>query len=158
VGAIDSVQLNPIVIEEDEMTTDPKIVNDAWRDALNRSDPDGVAACFAEHAVHADHGTGQTAEGRSAIGEVAASFFKAFTNLHIEQTSHLQSGASLAAEWTMKGDHTGDLPGLPATGRSFSVMGAKFAEVHDGKIVSAALYWNMADLLTQVGAFPPPQV
>lgn len=138
------------------MTIDPTIVNDAWRDALNRSDPDGVAVCFGEHAVHVDHGTGQTAQGPAAIREIADGFFKAFSDLQIDQTSLLQSGASLAAEWTMKGVHTGDLPGLPATGRSFSVVGAKFAEVRDGEIVSAALYWNMADLLTQVGAFPPP--
>jgi ketosteroid isomerase-like protein len=46
---------------------------------------------------------------------------------------------------------------MPATGRSFSVAGAKFTQVRNGEIVSATLYWNMADLLTQVGVLPPPQ-
>ena len=139
------------------MTADPKTVNDAWRDALNRNDPEAVAVCFAEHGVQVDHATGQRTEGRPAIRENAADFFKVFSELHIEQTSHVASGSAFAAEWTMSAVHTGDLPGLPATGRSFAVAGAKFTEVHGGEIVSAVLYWNMADLLTQVGALPPPQ-
>ena len=137
------------------MTADSKTVNDAWRDALNGNDPEAVAACFAEHGVQVDHATGQRAQGRPAIRENAAGFFKVFSELHIEQTSYVASGAVFAAEWTMSAVHTGDLPGLPATGRSFAVAGAKFTEVDDGEIVSAALYWNMADFLAQVGALPP---
>jgi steroid delta-isomerase-like uncharacterized protein len=136
---------------------DPRTVNDAWRNALNRADPDAVAQCFAPDGVLVDHGTGARAEGRAANRDLAAAFFKAFSDLHIERTGHLTVGSAFAAEWTMRGVHTGDLPGLPATGRSFSVAGAKFAQVHNGEIVSASLYWNMADLLTQVGLLPPPQ-
>ena len=57
----------------------------------------------------------------------------------------------------MRGLHTGDLPGMPTTGRSFSVAGAKFTQVRNGEMVSATLYWNMADLLTQMGLLPSPQ-
>ena len=103
----------------------------------------------------ADHGTGLRATGRPENREAAAAFFKAFSDLHIEQTSHLTVGSEFAAEWTMRGLHTGDLPGMPATGRSFSVAGAKFTRVRNGEIVSATLYWNMADLLTQVGVLRP---
>jgi len=107
--------------------------------------------------VLADHGTGLRATGRVGNREAAAAFFKAFTDLYIEQTSHLTVGSEFAAEWIMRGVHTGDLPGMPATGRSFSVAGAKFTQVRNGEIVSATLYWNMADLLTQVGLLPPPK-
>ena len=139
-----------------ETSTDAGTVNDAWREALNRHDPDAVAACFAEDGVMVENGTGQRCEGRSSIRETAVGFFNAFSELNIEQTSHLTSGSMFSAEWTMSGVHTGDLPGLPATGRSFSVVGAKFTEVRDGKILSAALYWNMADLLAQVGVLHAP--
>src|ERR1035438_1546101 len=108
---------------------DPKTVNDAWRDALNRADPDAVAACFAQDGVLADHGTGLRATGRVGNREAAAAFFKAFTDLYIEQTSHLTVGSEFAAEWIMRGVHTGDLPGMPATGRSFSGAGATFTQL-----------------------------
>ncbi|MDN5856807.1 MAG: hypothetical protein L0K86_29020 [Actinomycetia bacterium] len=56
----------------------------------------------------------------------------------------------------MTGMHTGDVPGLPATGRSFRRLGAGVGEVHDGLVVRADEYWPGADLLTQVGILPPP--
>jgi ketosteroid isomerase-like protein len=55
----------------------------------------------------------------------------------------------------MTGVHTGDMPGLPATGRSFRIVGDGVGEVRDGQIVHVTDYWNMADFLGQVGALPP---
>ena len=55
-----------------------------------------------------------------------------------------------------RGVHTGDVPGLSATGRSFRVVGSGVGEVRVGLIVHATEYFNMADLLTQVGILPPP--
>jgi steroid delta-isomerase-like uncharacterized protein len=126
----------------------------SWTDALNRHDADGVAASFAEDGVMTDTGTGQRAEGRTAIKEAAAGFISMFTDLRIDKTATMSDGDRYGAEWVMTGIHTGDIPGLPATGRSFRVVGAGMGEVRDGLIVRATEYWNMADFLTQVG-HPP---
>jgi SnoaL-like polyketide cyclase len=71
----------------------------------------------------------------------------------VEKTRTLSDGTWYAAEWVMTGVHTGDVPGLPGTGRSFRVVGV--GEVRDGLMVHATEYFNMADLLTQVGILPP---
>lgn len=131
---------------------DPRTVNSAWCDALNRHDPDAVAACFSADCEFTDHGTGQHTRGRDAVRDGAEEWLKAISELLIEERSFLSAGASYAKEWIMSGVHTGDLPGLPATGRSFAVHGSGHGEVRDGEIVSAALYWNMADFLAQVDA------
>ncbi len=83
-------------------------------------------------------------------------FFAMFTDLAIQKTNVLSDGAWYATEWVMTGVHTGDTPGLPATGRSFRVLGAGIGEVRDGLIAHATEYWNMADFLGQIGALPPP--
>ncbi len=54
----------------------------------------------------------------------------------------------------MTGTHTGDLPDLPATGKSFSIRGATIAEVSAGRIVRAADYWDLATFLRQLGVMP----
>lgn len=138
------------------MTNDPHTINEAWREAMNRYDFDAIAECFAESCVHDDHGTGQRAEGRAAIHDAYAGFFKAVSELQVEQTAHFSDGDRYAGQWIMSGVHTGDLPGLPATGRTFSIVGSKIAEVRGGEVVHADLYWNMADLLGQLGALPLP--
>lgn len=57
----------------------------------------------------------------------------------------------LAHEFTMSGVHGGSVPGLEATGERFSTSGAIVCQLRDGTFSRATEYWNMADLLTQVG-------
>jgi steroid delta-isomerase-like uncharacterized protein len=53
--------------------------------------------------------------------------------------------------WRMEGTHVSDLPGMPATGKSFSVPGASIARVRGGRIVHNRDFWNLLDLLKQLG-------
>ena len=96
----------------------------AWTDALNRHDADAAAAYFAPDADLTNAGTGTHAQGRDAIREEFKSYFAMFTDWAVEKTRTLSDGTWYAAEWVMTGVHTGDVPGLPATGRSFRVVGA----------------------------------
>jgi steroid delta-isomerase-like uncharacterized protein len=57
-------------------------------------------------------------------------------------------------EWTMAGTHQGDLPGLPATGRRFSLRGSAIVELRQGKIKRLTDYWDMATFMKQIGAMP----
>ena len=79
----------------------------------------------------------------------------AWGDLHIEVTNLLVSGDSYAKEWVMTGVHSGDLPGLPATGRSFRIVGAGVGRLRDGKIFEVTEYWNLASFLQQVGVLAP---
>src|SRR5512142_1931313 len=100
------------------MSTDIKTVVLDWTDAINRRDPDAAAAYFAPDGHLTDAGTGQRVQGREAIREWTKAFIAMYTDLAIEKTV-LSDGTGFATEWVMTGVHTGDLPGLPATGRSF---------------------------------------
>jgi len=51
----------------------------------------------------------------------------------------------------MSGTHNHDLPGMPATGRPFSVPCASIGEVRGGKIVRNRDFWNNHSLLKQLG-------
>jgi len=137
------------------MSTDPKSVVMAWTDALNQHDPDAVASLFSADAVLTDVGTGQRAEGIDEIRECAVAFIGTFTDLQIEKTNFLVAEGHHATEWIMTRIHTGDVPGLSATGHSFRIVGAGVGEVRDSKIVNATEFWNMADFLIQVGVLRP---
>ena len=101
-----------------------------------------------------DIGTGQVSHGREEVREAVKGLFATFSDLHIDRTSNIAQGSMLAHEFMMSGVHSGSVPGLDATGMSFSLAGAIVAETRDGKISRATEYWNMADLLSQVGALP----
>ena len=59
-------------------------------------------------------------------------------------------------QWVMAGIHSGDIPGLPATGKPFRIRGCGVGRVDDDKIVELTEYWNMAAFLMQVGILPTP--
>jgi steroid delta-isomerase-like uncharacterized protein len=57
-------------------------------------------------------------------------------------------------EWVMSGTHHGDFPGMPATGKRFSVRGAAIVELQGGKIRRLSDYWDAATVMRQVGLLP----
>jgi steroid delta-isomerase-like uncharacterized protein len=126
-------------------------------DVCNRHDPDQAATFYAEDAEVINHGSGQHLVGRTAIREDLAGLMAASPDLRIEKTHLMTSGNTFADEFLWTGTHTGDLPGLPATGRQFRVAWAGFGEIRDGKIVRHVFYWNMTSFLTQLGVLAAPE-
>jgi steroid delta-isomerase-like uncharacterized protein len=59
-------------------------------------------------------------------------------------------------QWVMTGVHSGDIPGLPATGKPFRIRGCGVGRVDDNKIVELTEYWNTAAFLMQVCILPTP--
>ncbi|MDQ4012298.1 MAG: ester cyclase [Thermoproteota archaeon] len=48
------------------------------------------------------------------------------------------------------GTQTGDLLGLPATGKRFSVIGCSFGEFENGKLKGRRDYWDSESLTKQL--------
>ena len=80
--------------------------------------------------------------------------YSAIPDIHFTLTSAAADSDRAALEWTMTGTHKGDLPGLPATGKPFSVRGATVYEIAADKISVVRDYWDLATLLRQVGLLP----
>ncbi len=45
-------------------------------------------------------------------------------------------------------------PAIPATGKQFSVRGVSIIELRKGKMSRATFYWNLVDLMQQLGLMP----
>lgn len=138
------------------MSTDVKALVQDWTECFNQHDPDGAVTHMSEDGVLVNVGNGQRVEGRAALREDIAGLLAMWTELHIETTNLLVSDNSYTKEWIITGVHTGDVPGLPATGKPFRIRGCGVGQVRDGKIVHVTEYWNMAEFLIQVGIMPPP--
>lgn len=66
----------------------------------------------------------------------------------------LADGDKVAAHWTMTGTHSGELMGVPATGKPIDFHGMSVVRIEDGKV---AEIWGVSDglgLMQQLGAFP----
>jgi steroid delta-isomerase-like uncharacterized protein len=106
---------------------------------------------YAEHAIVEDSMHSQPFVGRAAIMGRKNMITAAASDAQITVTNRMVHGNQVTAEWVATGIHTGDLPGLPATGRPFTLRGVTVVVRHDGKIVREALYYDVAELHRQLG-------
>jgi steroid delta-isomerase-like uncharacterized protein len=106
---------------------------------------------YAENAIVEDSMHSQPFIGRAAIMERKNIITSAASDAKITITNRIVNGNQVTAEWVATGIHTGDLPGLPASGRTFSIQGVTVVIRHEGKIVREALYYDVNKLYRQLG-------
>jgi steroid delta-isomerase-like uncharacterized protein len=63
----------------------------------------------------------------------------------------LETGDLVAADWTFGGTNTGEILGMPATGRSATITGAHFFRFEGGRIAETWTYPDNLGLLQQLG-------
>lgn len=123
--------------------------------AWNAHDPDGVAACYAPDAVSRDVTLPEALHGRTAIRNAAAAYMRGFPDIRVEVRRMFAEGDLICEEWRVTGTHTGDLFGLPRTGRSSESIGCNVMQVDgDGLIRSEMTYWDAVGLYRQLHALP----
>lgn len=89
--------------------------------------------------------------GRTAILARKSAGFVAMPDMQITVTNRVVQGDQLTVEWLASGTHMQNYPGLPATGRTFSIPGVTVVVRRDGKIVRESLYYDMAEVQRQLG-------
>ena len=119
--------------------------------AQTQGDTSALHDDYAEHAVVEDSMYAVPLVGRAAIIARKTLGLAATTNAQITVTNRIAIGNQVTVEWIATGIHTGDLPGLPATGRSYTLRGVTVVIREGGKIVREALYYDAADLYRQLG-------
>jgi len=105
---------------------------------------------YSEHAVVEDSMHAQPFVGRAAIMGRKNLVLAAASDASISVTNRIVHGNQVTAEWVATGRHTGDLPGLPASGRSFTLRGVTVVIREKGKIVREALYYDVSELHRQL--------
>ncbi len=67
-----------------------------------------------------------------------------------------RAGRGAVLRWSWRGTHTGDLMGIPATGKRVSTTGIAIFRVEGGRIVENRTEFDALGLLQQLGAVPGP--
>ncbi|HLZ61733.1 MAG TPA: ester cyclase [Ktedonosporobacter sp.] len=105
---------------------------------------------YADHAIVEDSMYPVPIVGRAAIIARKSLGFAAVSDPQISVVNRIAVGNQVTVEWLATGIHTGDLPGLPATGRSYTLRGVTVVVREAGKIVRESLYYDVDDLYRQL--------
>jgi steroid delta-isomerase-like uncharacterized protein len=96
-------------------------------------------------------------QGVEPFRQQITAFRGAFPDLRVTIEDLFTVGDRFASRTTVTGTHTGDLMGLPATGRHITVEAVDLGRIENGQAKERWGGLNMYSLLTQLGMIPAPQ-
>ena len=105
----------------------------------------------AEDAVFRNIGTGETYRGRAEIGAMLHYFYKVAFDARAEMTNHFITEDKAMVEGMVRGKHTGEIFGIPATGKEINVPMCVTYQLKNGLIQEAHIYMMNDVLLQQLG-------
>ncbi len=120
-------------------------------EARNAHDVSALQNDYAEDAIVEGSMFPEPFVGRAASAARIAAEMVAFPDLRVQMTNRVVHGNQVTVEWVATGTHTGDFPGFPASGRSFSIPGVTVVIRERGKIVRESLYYDMEVVRREFG-------
>ena len=125
--------------------SDPESVVRAACEAIwTDGEVDRVPEFYAEH-FEADYTFTDWGKGQAGVATLAAGIRASFPDYR-EQIDELHvAGKTVTVILTIRGTHTGDRPGFPATGREVEFRDVSLIDVEDGRITRQR---GLSDLLT----------
>ncbi len=137
------------------MSDENKEIMRRWfREVWNEGRIETIDELYAEDCIA--HGLNDT-EGNPFRGpEGFKTFFKtfhgAFPDIKIEIEEIIAEGDQVMGRCRVRGTHTGDTLGFPATSLPIDVGGITFSRMKDGKIVEGWNYYDFVGLYQQLRA------
>ena len=117
-------------------------------DGWNARDGTRIADAFTPDGVRVEYARpGARLEGRDAIAAHVQNNMTAIPDCVLDVHGLTEQGDTATLEWTFRGTHSGDTPGLEATGREISLPGVSVYRLRDGLIEEERVYWDAATLL-----------
>lgn len=95
-------------------------------------------------------------QGSAALKQFVLMYRSALPDLHLTIEEQIAQGDTVAARWTARGTHQGDLMGIPPTGKQLTVTGMTFSRAANGKFVEIWINFDALGMLQQLGVVPVP--
>ena len=98
---------------------------------------------FVDDGVYEDVAISEVYRGKDAIANYVKRGVSCVPDVKMTPASIIVEGQAGACEYRMTGTHTGDYPGLPATGNAINSRVMVFFEFEENKIKRVSDYWDL---------------
>jgi steroid delta-isomerase-like uncharacterized protein len=133
--------------------TDPKeiaraITEDPWRGKL-----DETVGLIGDDYV--GHVPGMPLlQGPEGFRGFLETYLNGFPDGSITAKEQIAEGDLVATRWIARGTNTGEMMGMPPTGKEVTVEGISMSRISDGKAHEAWITWDTLSMLQQLGVVP----
>ena len=94
---------------------------------------------------------------RAGHEQMCRMFWAAFPDLAQTIEDAFGDGEKVAVRYVARGTHTGELMGMPPTGREVAIAGISTFRIVDGKTEEANCIIDQMGMMQQLGAIPTPE-
>lgn len=139
-------------MSEDEVR---KVADDIF-EAFNRQDEEGYLALCAEDAIYEDKANPSLPPyvGKEDFKRSLKGWWTAFPDVQVKITHRHIGGDTANYETIAEGTHTGDMEGIPATGKRISLPIMEVIEIRGGLVRKIRAYYNAVTMMEQLGVPP----
>ncbi|MCE4566112.1 ester cyclase [Maribellus sp. CM-23] len=141
---LEAVKAQQKVEEQNKM-----LVQRYWEGKWNDRRPETLGECLSADVMY--HGTSMQMNGMEEYKQVYGTYLAAISDTHVEINKLMAEGELVTSYITLSGTHTGELDGLPPTGKQISVSVFTIFRIAEGKIMEE---WEIMDelgFMTQLG-------
>jgi len=134
---------------EDSKEIARRLVEDPWRGKLDEV----IELVDDAYVAHAP-GMAEPIRGKDGFRGFVETYLTAFPDGSIVVDEQIAEGERVATRWTARGTNTGELMGMPATGKQVVIPGITITRIVNGKSVEAWSSWDTLSLVQQLGLVP----
>jgi steroid delta-isomerase-like uncharacterized protein len=116
-----------------------RLVEEFWNQRNDGVFDEVVAVNFVDHSALPG-----SPQGRDAKKQEMLHFRNAFSNASTTLDDAVSDGDKVAWRWTFQGTHTGELMGIPATGKTIALSGITIDRIVNNQITER---WNQMDVM-----------
>ena len=132
-----------------------KAVVRRFREALAAGDVDEAFAVFAPDAV-IHMGSAPEPLGMEGFKQMGQLLLSAFSGSSSTVEAMIAEGDLVVSRITFRGTHTGDMMGIPPTGKSVAMSEIIIDRVVEGQIVESWRLFDQMAMMQQLGLIPAP--
>jgi steroid delta-isomerase-like uncharacterized protein len=134
------------------------IVRRYWEEVWNQGNlavvDELIASDFDGHPLPGEPDFGRGSAGQKQFVDM---YRTAFPDLRMTIEDMTAEGDRVAVRWTARGTNTGEMMGMPATGKHATVTGTFFNRLAAGKIAEGWGNFDALGMLQQLGVIPTPE-
>ena len=134
------------------METNGRHLAETYLAMLNKHEPDLVDRFVSEDYRNHNAFVG---DGREANRQFWAAFFTGLPDLSATMEDFVTSGDRVVGRFVYRGTHTGELMGIPASGKPVEMRSIDIWRAEDGMFVEHWDELNLLEMFQQMGALPP---
>ena len=136
--------------------TNKAVVHRYVEDGYNAGNMAVIDELFATEFVNHDP-SAPTVRDLEGLKQLILAQHAAFADVRTTIEDLVADGDKVVKRFIVRGTHTGDFNGIPATGKQFTLEGIDILRLVNGKIQEIWIGYDMLGVLQQLGVMPQPE-